>query len=442
MKNNMSVDFIVAAGKSVRGSLQVPGDKSISHRALMLGAIAVGQTRIRGFLDSEDTRATMHALQQMGVNIERQADDQICIDGRGLFGLQAPDKPLDLGNSGTSVRLFAGLLAGQHFASELCGDESLMQRPMQRIVNPLQQMGARIECSNAGLLPIKIKGKNKLKGLSYSMPVASAQLKSAILLAGLYAEGPTSVIEPALTRDHSERMLSYFGCEIEKNDDKVCLKTVKLEARDIDVPADISSAAFFMVAASIMPDSELLLENVGFNPTRHAVVEILQLMGADIVVGEERLRSGEPVADIRVRHAQLVGIDIPQALVPIAIDEFPVLMVAAAYAKGETRLSGAAELRIKESDRIMAMCEGLREIGIVVEEYEDGMSVKGGQPSAGEVKSYGDHRIAMAFAVAALGASAPITIRDCANVNTSFPGFSECFSSLGLVLNAKPGAVQ
>ena len=213
MKNNMSVDFIVAEGKSVRGSLQVPGDKSISHRALMLGAIAVGQTRIRGFLDSEDTRATMHALQQMGVNIERQADDQICINGRGLFGLQAPDKSLDLGNSGTSVRLFAGLLAGQHFASELCGDESLMQRPMQRIVDPLQQMGAKIECSNAGLLPIKIKGKNKLKGLSYSMPVASAQLKSAILLAGLYAEGPTTVIEPALTRDHSERMLSHFGCE-------------------------------------------------------------------------------------------------------------------------------------------------------------------------------------------------------------------------------------
>jgi 3-phosphoshikimate 1-carboxyvinyltransferase len=432
MTDNKGVDFTVSAGEPLRGGLRVPGDKSISHRALMLGAIAEGRTQIEGFLDSEDTNATMNALRLMGVEIERTDNNVISIEGVGLHGLTAPAEPLNLGNSGTSVRLFAGLLAGQAFDSQLLGDVSLMQRPMQRITDPLQQMGANICCTEAGTLPIRITGNASLKGMTYTMPVASAQLKSAILLAGLYASGKTCVREPAVTRDHSERMLAQFACVIEKDDKQICISPQPLRAQDISVPADISSAAFFMIAASIVPGSDLLLENVGTNPTRRAVIEILQLMGADITLEDEKDLSGEPVANIRVRHSQLNGIEIPTPLVPIAIDEFPVLMVAAAYADGETRLSQAAELRVKESDRIKAMCEGLKTIGIDVEEHQDGMCVRGGIVNGGRVDSYTDHRIAMAFSVAALAASAAITIKDCANVDTSFPGFVDSFRSLRL----------
>ena len=432
MKDNKRIDFNVGAGTALRGRLRVPGDKSISHRALMLAAIAEGRSTIRGFLDGEDTIATMNALRLMGVEIEHTDKTLVIIDGVGLHGLSASTQPFNLGNSGTSVRLFAGLLAGQAFDSELIGDASLMQRPMKRITDPLQQMGATISCTDLGTLPIRIRGNAQLKGISYTMPVASAQLKSAILLAGLYASGRTCVSEPAVTRDHSERMLKQFGCTLEKSATGICISAQRLLAQDISVPGDISSAAFFMVAASIVPGSDLMLENVGVNPTRHAVIEILRQMGADIEFKDATELSGEPVANIRVRHSQLHGIEIPTGLVPVAIDEFPIIMIAAAYAKGDTVLRQAQELRLKESDRITAMCEGLISIGIEVEERQDGMRVCGGTVSGGEVESYSDHRIAMAFAVAALAASDEIIVRDCANVNTSFPGFTSSFKSLNL----------
>jgi len=432
MIDNTRVDFIVHPGSALTGSLRVPGDKSISHRALLLGAIAEGVTKIEGFLDSEDTSATIDALRMMGVKVDREEEKVIRIDGVGINGLSEPREALHLGNSGTSVRLFAGLLSGQAFDSQLLGDESLMQRPMRRITEPLQLMGASIRCSDEGNLPIHITGKKKLTGMRYVMPVASAQLKSAILLAGLYATGKTCVVEPAVTRDHSERMLSQFGCTLEKNDNQICLKAQTLRAQDIFVPGDISSAAFFMVAASIVPGSNLLLESVGINPTRDAAIEILQSMGADIAIENERILSGEPVANIRIRHSHLRGVEIPTHLVPIAIDELPVLMIAAAYAEGETLLKNAAELRVKESDRIKAIYDGLTSVGVDVEEYEDGMRVRGSEVRGGTVDSLTDHRIAMSFSVAALAASAPITVQDCANVNTSFPGFADCFTSLGL----------
>ncbi len=436
---NKRIDFTASVASPLTGKLRVPGDKSVSHRALMLGAIAEGRTRIDGFLDSEDTSATINALEMMGVEIECPEANVIAVKGVGLHGLRAPTKALNLGNSGTSVRLFAGLLSGQTFDSELQGDASLMQRPMRRITVPLQQMGADIRCTQAGTLPIHIKGGAKLAGFTYTMPVASAQLKSAILFAGLYATGETCVIEPAMCRDHSERMLKQFGCLIEKRNRQVCLCPRPLKAQNISVPGDISSAAFFMVAALIVPGSDLLLENVGINPSRHAVIEILLLMGADIALEDEKNLSGEPVANIRVRHSQLSGIDIPPHLVPIAIDEFPVLMVAAAYARGETVLSHAEELRVKESDRIKAMCEGLRTIGIEVEERQDGMRVHGGKVRGGKVDSYADHRIAMSFSVAALAASGPVIVTNCANVNTSFPGFVAGFNSLGAVIGISGG---
>ena len=412
------------------GHLKVPGDKSISHRSLMFGAIAEGRTRIRGMLESEDTIATLNAFRMMGVEVERN-DDEIIVNGVGLHGLQAPIQALDLGNSGTSVRLLAGLLAGQNFDSELCGDPSLMKRPMRRITTPLQEMGADIQCSDTGTLPISIRGGRSLRGIKYEMPVASAQLKSSLLLAGLYASGKTCIKEPQVTRDHTELMLSHFGCPVETQNGLICVSSHPLRAKEVHVPGDISSAAFFMVAASIVPGSDITLEKVGLNPTRHAVLEILRLMGADITTKNHNDDSGEPVADIRIKASKLSGIRIPQNLVPIAIDEFPVIFVAAAYAEGETVLEGAAELRVKESDRIEAMASGLCKIGIDVKDYKDGMSVKGGRPIGGEVESFTDHRIAMAFAIAGLASQEPIRIRDCINVNTSFPGFIDCANHVG-----------
>ena len=398
----------------------------------MLGAIAEGETLVHGFLDSEDIRATMKALRKMGVEIESIAENRLRIRGVGLHGLRAADGPLDLGNSGTSVRLFAGLLSGQSFDSQLRGDDSLMKRPMQRIVEPLAMMGADITCSEKGTLPILIGANRGLTAISYKMPVASAQLKSALLFAGLYATGKTCVSEPALTRDHSERMLSQFGCELETRNGQICLNSVRLVGQEIVVPGDISSAAFFMVAACILPGSNLVLENVGINPTRHAIIEILRLMGAKIDVEEQSSDAGEPMANIRVRYNELRGINIPERLVAIAIDEMPVLMVAAACASGETHLSGAGELRVKESDRIRAMCTGLLSLGVEVKEQADGMIVTGSELKGGEVNSHTDHRIAMSFSVAALRATGSVRIRDCENVNTSFPGFEQCFRKLGL----------
>ena len=434
MTRSPQTRFIVSQGGSFEGTLRVPGDKSVSHRALMLGALAEGETFIEGFLESEDTRATMAAFACMGVDIEQKGPGKLKIHGVGLQGLSAPDRVLDLGNSGTSVRLLAGIMSGQQFDSVLVGDESLMQRPMLRIVEPLRQMGASIQCSRDGTLPLEIRGGCDLVGIEYPMPVASAQLKSSILLAGLFAKGQCKVTEPAVTRDHTERMLEFFGCTLSRKDETVHLESIKLEGQSITVPADISSAAFFMVAATICPGSDLLIEDVGVNPTRYAVIEILQMMGAEIEVQNQRLVSGEPIADIRIRSAALQGIPIPEHLIPIAIDEVPVLMIAAACAEGETTIRNAAELRVKESDRIHAMCEGLIRTGIAVEEFEDGMTVRGGPMTGAEIESFGDHRIAMSFAVAGLVARGRMQIRDVANVNTSFPEFAACFEKFSLQL--------
>ncbi|GAB6068046.1 hypothetical protein JCM13664_13650 [Methylothermus subterraneus] len=434
---SVKIDYVVAPGGALRGRARVPGDKSISHRAIMLGSIAEGVTRIRGFLEAEDALATLAAFRRMGVAVEGPDSGRLTIYGVGMHGLKAPSEPLDLGNSGTSMRLLCGLLAGQPFDSVLIGDASLSRRPMRRVTEPLKQMGAKIETTPEGTAPIRIFGGRKLTGIHYQMPVASAQVKSALLLAGLYAEGETCVVEPAPTRDHTERMLLGFGYPVRREGKRVCLQGGgKLQGCDLDVPADISSAAFFLVGASIAPGSEVLLEHVGINPTRTGVLEILRLMGAKIEVLDPRSIGGEPVADLKVSYAPLQGIRIPEALVPLAIDEFPVLFVAAACAEGETVLTGAGELRVKESDRIQVMADGLKALGIDARPTPDGMVIRGGQLKGGRVHSHGDHRIAMAFAIAALRAQGPIEIEDCANVATSFPGFAELAGRLGLALEA------
>ena len=431
------LDFISSPGVALTGRIAVPGDKSISHRAVMLGAIAEGDTHIRGFLDSADTRATLRAFGLMGVKTERAGKHEIIVHGAGLRGLRAPGRALDLGNSGTSVRLLAGLLAGQDFDSELRGDASLMQRPMGRIVDPLRRMGAAISCTPQGTLPIVIHGGNRLVGIAYTLPVASAQLKSSLLLAGLYAQGTTTITEPVITRDHTERMLRHFGCPVEYRDNRISIHSRSLRGGEVRVPGDISSAAFFMVAASIVPGSELIIEGVGINPTRHAVIEILKRMGADIRLDARGEINEEPVADIHVKYRPLQGIAVPAELVPIAIDEFPALFVAAACARGETVVTGAAELRVKESDRIAAMAEGLARLGIEVEPREDGIRIQGGRLCGGEVGSHTDHRIAMAFAVAGAAAAGPVRIRDCINVDTSFPGFVDTAGRAGMAVTSE-----
>ncbi|MHB8919907.1 MAG: 3-phosphoshikimate 1-carboxyvinyltransferase [Halothiobacillus sp.] len=423
--------------KKLEGNLRVPGDKSISHRAIMLGALAEGITEISGFLHGEDSLNTLRCFRAMGVEITDPVDGCVRLAGVGLYGLRSPKKPLYVGNSGTSMRLMAGILAGQSFDSVLEGDESLARRPMRRVIDPLNQMGAIIESAEGGRSPLTIRGGNALNAIDYLLPMASAQVKSCVLLAGLYAKGRTCVTEPAPTRDHTERMLSGFGYEVERKGSTACVQGGgRLVARKIDVPADISSAAFFMVAASIAPAAEITLEHVGMNPTRTGVIEILKAMGADMTVFNSREVGGEPVADIRVKSAQLRGIEIPEALVPLAIDEFPVLFVAAACAEGRTVLTGAEELRVKESDRIAVMAEGLQKLGIEAIPTADGMIIEGQGAQAlpfgmAEIWSQGDHRIAMAFAVAGLRASGTITIHNCEFVETSFPGFAELFRRCG-----------
>lgn len=413
-------------------TVTVPGDKSVSHRALMLGSIADGRSTIVGFLAGEDCMATLAAMQAMGVSIEHNAPTEMRIDGAGLHGLQAPDAALDLGNSGTAMRLMSGLLSGQRFSSTLTGDASLTGRPMQRVITPLSQMGAHID-SRDGKPPLIVRGSSPLSAIDYDMPVASAQVKSAVLLAGLYANGQTGVTEPAISRDHTERMLESMGVTVGKSGNRTFVEPPKqLRSCDIQVPADLSSAAFVMLAALIADKADVLIQNVGINPTRTGVIDVLKAMGGNIVIENKRLLGREPVADIRVRSSRLKGGAVDPALVSLAIDEFPVLFVAAAAASGKTVFSGIGELRVKESDRIAAMATGLRALGIEVDESADGAVVHGGRFTGGSVESHGDHRVAMSLAIAGTIATGEVTVNDVAAVDTSFPGFADCMVSLGV----------
>jgi 3-phosphoshikimate 1-carboxyvinyltransferase len=426
--------FRVLPGGSLQGAFRVPGDKSVSHRFVMLGSLAEGVSEAEGFLEGQDAMATVAAFRAMGVRIEGPQGGRLRIQGAGLYGLSAPACALDMGNSGTAMRLLCGLLCAQRFTSRLVGDASLSRRPMRRVTEPLSRMGARISAAEGGTPPLDIRpAPGRLTGIDYPMPVASAQVKSALLLAGLYADGVVTVHEPAPTRDHTERMLASFGQPVRVEGARVSLSAAgRLSAQQVVVPGDISSAAFFLVGASIAPGASLRLTGVGLNPTRTGVLDVLRMMGADITVSAERTEGGEPVGDLHVRHAPLAGVRIPTQAVPRAIDELPALMVAAACAEGVTELTGAAELRVKESDRIAAVAAGLRALGIEVEEREDGMRVRGGRLAAGVVDSLGDHRIAMAFAIAGLAATGPVEVLDCANVDTSFPGFAALAASAGL----------
>lgn len=429
--------YLVQPGGSVGGELRVPGDKSISHRALMLGGIAQGRTEIRGFLASEDCLATLRALQSLGVRIERPEEHRVVVEGVGLEGLQASAAPLDMGNAGTAMRLFMGLLAPQRFDSTLIGDASLMRRPMERVAGPLRMMGAGIE-TNEGRPPVRIRGGRTLRAIDYELPVASAQVKSAILLATLWADGRTRLTEPAPARDHTERMLRAFGVELLRDGLQVALQGGQtLRGTEVDVPADFSSAAFFIVAGCLAAHDGLVIRDVGVNPTRTGLIDMLREMGADIRLhphaGSSARGDLEPVADIEVRASRLRGIQVPESLVPLAIDEFPIFFIAAACAEGETLVRGALELRVKESDRLAVMAEGLGQLGVEHQLLDDGLWIRGGAGfGGGTIDSHGDHRIAMSFAVASLRARAPIEIRDVANVATSFPGFVETARRAGL----------
>jgi len=421
----MSEYKIVTAARRLAGEIKVPGDKSISHRSIMLGSIAEGQTTVHGFLHGEDNHATLNAFRSMGVEIGEAANGVLTIQGRGLDGLREPADVLDCGNSGTTMRLMCGLLSGQRFFSVLTGDQYLRRRPMQRIVRPLSEMGAKILGRDGGeRAPLAIDGGG-IRATSYHSPIASAQVKSAVMLAGLYAEGRTEVFEPHLSRDHSERMLSYFGADLQRLEGGVALQgRPRLIGREVQIPGDISSAAFFIVAALITPGSELLIRNVGINPTRSGVIDILQAMGGDITLQDQRTSSGEAVADLLVRSSELHGIAIGGDLVPRAIDEFPVIGVAAALAKGTTTISDAEELRVKETDRIAAICSELGKLGARLEARPDGMLIEGvEQLSGAEVVSHGDHRIAMSLAIAALRATGEIRLNDTNCTATSFPDF-------------------
>jgi len=432
--------YFCQPGSQIGGEITVPGDKSVSHRSLMLGGIAEGTTEVRGFLESEDCLATLSALRSLGVNIGRFGGNRVVIHGVGLDGFKAPSGPLDMGNAGTAMRLFMGLLSGQAFDSTLVGDSSLMKRPMERVAVPLRLMNASISTQN-GLPPVVIHGGRGLHAVDYALPVASAQVKSALLLAALKADGRTRVTEPAATRDHTERMLTAFGVEVLRTDRSVAIEGGQvLRGTVVDVPADFSSAAFFLVLGCLAAENSLTLRNVGINPTRTGLLDLLIMMGAAIRVrpkGPADKTVGEPLADIEVRAGKLRGITVPEALVPLSIDEFPVFFIAAACAEGETLLRGAHELRVKESDRLAVMAEGLARLGVEHELLPDGIWIRGGSGfSGGTIDSHGDHRIAMAFAVASARATGPLEIRDVANVATSFPGFVDTARSAGLQIDA------
>ncbi|HEX7341716.1 MAG TPA: 3-phosphoshikimate 1-carboxyvinyltransferase [Rhodanobacteraceae bacterium] len=429
------IDWNSRQGGPLHGEIVVPGDKSISHRAVMLAALAEGVSHIRGFLEGEDTRATAKVLRALGVRIDAPTPGERIVHGVGLHGLVPSAEPLDCGNAGTGMRLLAGLLAGQAFDSVLTGDASLSRRPMRRVTEPLAAMGARVDAAEGGRPPLHVHGGQSLHGVEHAPAVASAQVKSALLLAGLYADGDTVVREVRPTRDYTERMLAAFGWPVAFDPGYVRLGTGgRLDATDVDVPGDFSSAAFFLVAATIIPGSSLRLCNVGLNPRRTGLLDALRLMGADIRVEHRHKTAGEAVGDLVVRHAPLHGIDVPEALVSDMIDEFPALFVAAAAADGMTTVTGAAELRVKESDRLAVMSEALRTLGIKVNETPDGARITGDTLRGGEIDSHGDHRIAMSAAVAGQLASTPVVIRDCANVATSFPGFVELAGDSGFTL--------
>ncbi len=431
----MTIDWQAAPGSALRGEITIPGDKSISHRAVMLAALAEGTSHISGFLEGEDTRATARIFSQLGVRIEAPSPSERIVHGVGLHGLIGSNQELDCGNAGTGMRLLTGLLAGQNFESRLVGDASLSKRPMGRVIDPLSRMGARIDAAPGGLPPLMIHSNNGLQGIDYKLPVASAQVKSAVLLAGLYAQGETTVTEPHPTRDYTERMLAAFGWPVQFSPGVARLSGGhRLSATDVSVPADFSSAAFFLVAASVVPGSDLLIRRVGMNPRRTGLLAALRLMGADVHEENPSQQGGESVADLRVRYAPLRAIAVPEHLVPDMIDEFPALFVAAALAEGTTRVTGAAELRIKESDRIAVMAQGLRALGARISETPDGAVIEGGSLHGGEADSHGDHRIAMSLAIAAQRASGEVRIGDCANVATSFPGFVELANSAGFGL--------
>jgi len=435
--------WVVSPVRSVTGQVGVPGDKSVSHRALMLGGIADGVTTVEGFLESEDCLATLKALRALGVSIEQPSASCVRIQGVGIEGLRGTEQPLDMGNAGTAMRLFMGLLTSQNFDSILVGDQSLMRRPMERAAAPLRLMGARIETRD-GKPPVVIRGTPALRGIDFKMPMASAQVKSAVILAALRGSGVTQVTEPAPTRDHTERMLACFGVELQREGPTVSLQGgQRLRGAHVSVPGDFSSAAFFLVAGCIAEAREIELRGVGMNPTRTGLLDILRLMGADITVSNLATRGPEPTADLRIRPSKLRGIDVPLELVPLAIDEFPIFFIAAACAHGRSLLRGAEELRVKESDRLATMSEGLTALGVPHRLLADGMQLDGrGGPGpvfqAGRIDSRGDHRIAMSFAVASLQAGGEIEILDTANVATSFPGFAGLARELGL--NLRDGA--
>jgi 3-phosphoshikimate 1-carboxyvinyltransferase len=429
----------VSARGPLTGTVVVPGDKSISHRALMLSALAVGESRITGLLEGEDVLATAAALRAMGATITRIEDDTWIVHGVGVGSLLQPAGALDMGNSGTSTRLLMGLVASHAITATFTGDASLSQRPMTRVIDPLSRFGADITASPGGRLPLMVRGIVPAVPITYTLPVASAQVKSAVLLAGLNTPGITRVIEPVATRDHSERMLKGFGADItvEQTPEGRLISLhgqAELAPQTITVPGDPSSAAFWAVAASIVPGSDVLIANVGMNPTRTGLFAALRAMGADITEENPRTVGGEPVADLRVRHADLRAIDVPPDLTPSMIDEYPVLFVAAALAEGRTVARGAHELRVKESDRIATMAVALAACGVPVEEFEDGLAITGtgGDPIRGDaqVASKLDHRIAMSMTVAGLAARAPVTIDDIAPVATSYPAFFDTLDAL------------
>ena len=426
-------NFVTSNSGPLCGSIKVPGDKSISHRSIMLGSIAEGVTRVSGFLEGDDSLATLNAFKEMGVAIQREGSN-VTIQGVGMNGLKEPRKPLNLGNSGTSIRLMSGLLSAQQFVSVLCGDESLSSRPMGRVINPLREMGAEISGKDSKP-PLLIKGGKQLSAIEYTLPVASAQIKSCLLLAGLYSEGTTSIIENGISRDHTERMLKGFGYDVISSPNKISLLGGgTLKGCEIEVPSDISSAAFFMVAGCISENSSIHLNSVNINPTRTGVIDILKLMGGNIELSNERLQAGELIADIKVTSSRLKGIEIPENLVPLAIDEFPVLFIAASCAEGETILTGAKELRVKESDRIQVMADGLTSLGINNEVLEDGIRISGGEfkKQTNSIRSHHDHRISMAFAIASVRSKFDIEIEGVDNVKTSFPNFIELANSIGM----------
>ncbi|WP_395769995.1 3-phosphoshikimate 1-carboxyvinyltransferase [Arenimonas sp.] len=431
----MSLTWTAARSSGLHGLLRVPGDKSISHRAIIFGALAEGRTHVSGFLEGEDTRATERIFSQLGVRIETPDAQSRIIHGVGLHGLQASAAPLDCGNAGTGMRLLTGLLCAQAFDSVLIGDASLSQRPMARVINKLEAMGGRISAREGNFAPLHVHGGQYLRPVEIDTGVASAQVKSALLLAAMYAEGESVITEPRPTRDYTEAMMKSMGWPISYSPGRIRIRGGgRLQGGDIGIPGDISSAAFLITAALLIPGSDITLENIGVNPRRTGILQALRLMGGQIEVFNEREQGGEPVADLKIRHSALKAIELPESLVPDMIDECPIFFVAAALAEGTTDASGLAELRVKESDRIASMVTGLRAMGALVEETPDSVTITGGHLHGAVIQSHHDHRIAMSFAVAAQCASGETLLHDCDNVATSFPGFVDLAQSAGMIL--------